>query len=80
MMFCHSTILVLGTSSISLPKPAQNKDTTDSVKSASYLDPHLEIDTRGTLNTKIYEKRDDFDFPIVNFSFLSGNVPAAPAY
>ena len=25
--------------------------------------------------TKIYDKRDDFDFDIVNFSFLDGDVP-----
>ena len=25
-------------------------------------------------------KRDDFTFPIVNFPFLCGNIPAAPAY
>ena len=36
---------------------------------ASYLDLHLEID-----------KRNDFNFPIVNFPFISSNIPAAPAY
>lgn len=25
-------------------------------------------------------KRDDFDFPIVNFPFLSSNIPTCPAY
>jgi len=25
-------------------------------------------------------KRDDFNFPIVNFPFLSSHFPAAPAY
>ena len=25
--------------------------------------------------TKIYDKRDDFDFVIVNFPFLDGDVP-----
>jgi len=29
---------------------------------------------------KLYDKRDDFTFPIVNFPFLCGNIPAAPAY
>ena len=62
------------------PSQLEIKDTTDTVKSASYLDLHLEIDTRGRLNTKLYDKRDDFDFPIVNFPFLSGNIPEAPAY
>ena len=36
--------------------------------------------TDGRLNTKIYDKRDDFNFPIVNFPFLCSNIPAAPAY
>ena len=28
--------------------------------------------SNGTVSTKIYDKRDDFDFDIVNFSFLHG--------
>ena len=42
--------------------------------------PHLEIDSKGGLGTKLYDKRDDFDIPIVNFPFMSSNIPAAPAY
>ena len=53
-------------------------DLTDKHRSASYLDPHLEID--GRLRTKLYDKRDDFNFPIVNFPFISSNIPAASAY
>ena len=60
------------------PGQLEIKDTTNTVKSASYLDLHLKIDTRGRLNTKLYDKRDDF--PIVNFPFLSGNIPMAPSY
>ena len=56
------------------------KDTTDADKSASYLDLFLEMTTDGRLNTKIYDKRDDFNFPIVKFPFLSSNITAAPAY
>jgi hypothetical protein len=26
------------------------------------------------------DKRDDFNFPIVNFPFICSNIPAAPAY
>ena len=48
--------------------------------SASYLDLHLEIDNESRLKTKLYDKRHDFSFPIVNFPFLSSNIPAAPAY
>jgi hypothetical protein len=43
------------------------KDTTNTDTSASYLDLHIEIDTDGRLRTKHYDKRDDFNFPIVNF-------------
>jgi hypothetical protein len=28
----------------------------------------------------LYDKRDDFNFPIVNFPFICSNIPAAPAY
>jgi hypothetical protein len=34
----------------------------------------------GLLRTKLYDKRDDFNFPIVNFPFIFNNIPAAPAY
>ena len=56
------------------------KDTTDADISASYLDLHLEIDSEGRSRTKLYDKRDDFNFPIVNFPFICRNIPAAPAY
>ena len=56
------------------------KDTTDTDTSASYLDLHLEIDSEGRLRTKPYDKRDDFNFPIVNIPFICSNIPAALAY
>ena len=31
--------------------------------------------SNGTVSTKIYDKRNDFDFDIVNFPFLDGDVP-----
>ena len=46
---------------------------------ASYLDLHFEIDNGGRLKTKLYDKRDDFTFPIVNFPFTS-NISASAAY
>jgi hypothetical protein len=46
----------------------------------SYLDLQLEIDSEGRLRTKLYDKRDDFNFPIVNFPFIYSNISAAPAY
>ena len=54
------------------------KDTIESNTSASCLDCYLGIDN-GKLVTKLYDKRDDFNFPIVNFPFLSSNIPSAPA-
>ena len=32
------------------------------------------------ISTKIYDKRDDFDFEIVNFPFLDGDVPRSTSY
>ena len=44
---------------------------------APFLDLNLCI-SNGTVSTKIYDKRDDFDFDIVNFPFLDGDVPGVP--
>ena len=46
---------------------------------ASFLDLHLSI-SDGFVQTKIYDKRDDFDFDIVNFPFLDGNVFRSTSY
>jgi hypothetical protein len=40
------------------------KDTTDTDRSDSYRDLHLEIDSEGWLRAKLYDKRDDFNFPL----------------
>ena len=36
--------------------------------------------SNGTVSTKIYDTRDDFDFDIVNFLFLDGDVPRRTSY
>ena len=36
--------------------------------------------SNGTVSSKIYDKRDDFDFDIVNFPFLDGDVPRRTSY
>ena len=41
--------------------------------------PHLSI-SNDIVSTKIYDKRDDFDFEIVNFPFLDGDVPRSTSY
>jgi hypothetical protein len=48
------------------PIEPEIKDTSDTARSASYLDQHLEIDSEDRLRTKLYGKRDNFNFPIVN--------------
>ena len=35
--------------------------------------------TNGIVSSKIYDKRDDFNFEIVNFPFLDGDVPRSPS-
>ena len=44
-----------------------------------FLEMHLSI-SDGLVKMKIYEKRDDFDFYIVNFPFLNGDVPRLTSY
>ena len=46
---------------------------------AAFLDSHLSI-SNDIVSTKIYDKRDDFDFEIVNFPFLDGDVPRSTSY
>ena len=41
---------------------------------ASFLDLYLSM-LDNFVKTKIYHKRDDFDFDIVNFPFLDDDVP-----
>ena len=36
--------------------------------------------TNGIVSSKIYDKPDDFNFKIVNFPFLGGDVPRFPFY
>ena len=46
---------------------------------ASFLDLHLSI-SDNFVQTKLFDKRDDFDFDIVNFTFLDGDVPRSISY
>ena len=55
------------------PRELEIKETTETAASSSYLDCYLYIDN-GKLATRLYDKRDYFNFPIVNFPFLSSNI------
>ena len=52
----------------------------DNVNHISFLDLYLEFDDSGQLSTKIYDKRDDFNFKIINFPNMCSNIPASPVY
>ena len=61
------------------PSELEIKETTETAASFSYLDGYLYNDN-GKLTTGLYDKRGDLKFPIVNFPFLSSNIPSAPAH
>jgi hypothetical protein len=44
-------------------------NTTDTARLASYHQSHLEIDNDDRLRTKLYDKNDYFNFPILDFPF-----------
>ena len=46
---------------------------------AAFLDLHLST-SNDIVSTKIYDKRDDFEFEIVIFPFLDGDVPLSTSY
>ena len=62
------------------PKELTVSETTESTSIASYLDVLFIRDKSNNITTKVYDKRDAFGFHIVNFPFMSSNIPAAPAY
>jgi hypothetical protein len=62
------------------PPELEIKETTDIASSASFLNLFLEFDDSGELSTKIYDKRDDFNFKIINFPNIRSNIPASPTY
>ena len=55
-----------------------NKDNTSDT-GAAFLNLHLSI-SYDIVSTKIYDKRDDFDFEFVNFPFLDIDVPRSTSY
>ena len=49
-------------------------------KDINYLDLTFIIESNNRLYTRLYDKRYDFDLHIVNFPFLSSNIPSSPSY
>ena len=61
------------------PPELDLKKTTESPSTVSYLDILITINN-GQYVTAVYDKRDSFNFSIVNFPYLSSNIPSKPAY
>ena len=59
------------------PELELNKANTSDTE-APFLDLHRSI-SNGFVSSKLYDKHDDFDFDIVNFPFLDGDVPRRPS-
>ena len=56
------------------------RNTTYIDRSVSYRNLILEIDSDRRLRTKLYDKRDVFNFLIVNFPCMCSNISAAHSY
>ena len=62
------------------PTEIEIKETTNNEKSVSYLDLYIEFYKCAGFHAKRHDKKDDFNFPIVNFPFMSSYIPSGPAF
>ena len=61
------------------PPELQLNEANTSHTQAPFWDLHLSI-SNGFVSSKMYDERDDFDFDIVNFPFLDGDIPHSTSY
>ena len=61
------------------PSELQLNKANTSYTKAAFLDLHLSI-SNDIVSTKIYDKRNDFNFEIVNFPFLDSDFPRFTSY
>ena len=61
------------------PRELQLNKANTSDRETSFLDLNIEV-IGSNIHTSVYDKRDDFGFPIVNFPWLSGDVPRLQSY
>ena len=59
------------------PTEHQLNKANSAVTEAPFLDLTI---TSGIVSSKIYDKRDDFNFELVNFPILDGDAPRSPSY
>jgi hypothetical protein len=63
-----------------IPRELEIKDTTEPFTPALYLDALSNIDARGKVATQLYDKRDDFNFTIINLTYICSNTHLSPAH
>ena len=61
------------------PAELQLNKANTSDKETSFLDLNIKV-IGSHIHTSVYDKRDDFGFPLVNFPWLSGDVPRLQSY
>ena len=61
------------------PAELQLNKANTSDKETSFLDLNIKV-ISSDIHTSVYDERDDFEFPIVNFPWLSGDVPRLLSY
>ena len=61
------------------PIELQLNKANSSTTEALLLELNLSI-SNGIVSSQIYDKRDDFNFEIVNFLFLDRDIPRTPSY
>ena len=61
------------------PAELQLNKANTSDKETSSLDLNIKV-VGSDIHTSVYDKRNDFGFPIVNFPWLSGDVPRLPSH
>ena len=78
-IFLILTILILKEWSTKFIHELKLNKANTSDTEAPFLDLHPSI-FNGFVSSKIYDKRDGFDFDIVNFPILDSDVPRRPSY
>ena len=80
-MTCLILILLILKKMVSqiYPNKLQLKKANSSDTEAPFLDLDLSI-TNDIVLPKIYDKQDNFNFEIINFQLLDGDVPSSPPF
>ena len=78
-MFFKLCILAIDKHIPDISNELQLNKANTSDKETSLLDINTQV-IGSDIHTSVYDERDDFGFPIVNFPWLSGDVPRLPSY